>query len=169
MTVHHTDGQGDVVCNWFENHQARAEVFPELLLDAVDHEQSDAIDGRKKTSSEDPTQKLPRAIVDLDKRIEVLERKFEDRGYDTRPFFEEHERRIAALEEELPKLKIANEQTSARIGPLRFEHGLCWASGDEVPFCPHCWEGKPHEKRHLQPHGDPGHYWCSKCGNFFKM
>lgn len=112
--------------------------------------------------SEDTTQPLPRAIVDLERRLAALEEKFQVRGYDTRPFFEEHQKRIAALE-----ATLAESAKRLDSGGLVFKYTLYWALEDEVPFCPQCWESKPNERRHLQPGGNPGQYWCTNCKNHF--
>jgi len=53
--------------------------------------------------SEDPTQRLPRAIVDIDERLSKLEKQFVERGYDTRPIFEKHDQDIQSLRDDWHK------------------------------------------------------------------
>jgi len=117
--------------------------------------------------SEETTQKLPKALVDWEERLTALEKKFIERGYDTRPAFEALDQRLTTLEAKVASLRNARATTSGTRN-LEFKHGLYWIVNDTVPFCPHCYEGKPHEQRHLQLGGNPGQYWCSKCKNHFQ-
>ena len=114
-------------------------------------------------ASEDTTARLPRAVSDLEERLSALEAKFADRKYDTRPMFEAHEQRIKYLESQLAKLRTAPESV-----PLAFERGMYWIEGDAYPFCPNCYEGTKHERRHLQPAGNPGQHWCTSCKHHYK-
>src|SRR5260370_21690286 len=121
--------------------------------------------------SEDTTQKLPRAIVDLENRLKVLEQKFEQRGYDTRPLFEAHETKIKDLEIEMNDLRqrlsrLAEAKTIPNAGDLTFRDGMYWAEDDRVPFCAPCNETR-RLRLHLQPGSNPGQHWCSNCKNFF--
>jgi hypothetical protein len=50
----------------------------------------------------------------------------------------------AALEHELTELQSAHAEV-----PLQHSRGLLYASDDDVPFCPRCFEGPAHLRVHL--------------------
>jgi len=100
--------------------------------------------------TEDTTQELPRAIVDLEDRVASLEKKFQERGYDTRPMFQAHEERISLLEKAIELLRGSPE-----LAKMTFAYQMYWAEGDKVPYCPHCYEDKK-QRLHLQAGPIPG-------------
>jgi uncharacterized protein YodC (DUF2158 family) len=40
MTVHHTDGEGEVVLNWFDGQTPKSHVVPEALLERVANDET---------------------------------------------------------------------------------------------------------------------------------
>lgn len=125
---------------------------------------------------EDRTQRLPKALVDFEKRLTDLEQKFTARGYDTRPMFEANENEIKQLKEESAKqadqirqiTQELNEVKSVKPGPeLEYREWACFTTDGEGPYCPNCYEVR-NIRRHLENSGpNPGQHWCTNCNRFF--
>lgn len=130
-------------------------------------------------SSNDSTLRFPpesagasEGVADLESRVRALEEKVEMRGYDTRPIYEKHENDISHLQETIAELKdLVNElwsrTTMSEEQVLVFRGNMYYAEGDDVPWCPHCYETSK-LRRHLTPQVTHGEYQCSKCENFFE-
>jgi hypothetical protein len=55
----------------------------------------------------------------------------------------------AALQDE--NLKLINKLKEDKSNPLQFRNALYWAEGDNIPFCPVCYEANK-DRHHLIPH-----------------
>ena len=111
-------------------------------------------------SSEDTTQKLPRAIVDLDERVSTLETKFDDRGYDTRPMFKAHDEQIKQLQEQVKRLE--EKLATGQPGELIYRDWAYFTESGDGPFCRTCYDDKQKRCR-LEPQADPAQHFCTIC------
>lgn len=68
-------------------------------------------------ASEDRTEKFE-GFDELERRLNALERRFEERGYDTRPIYEAHEDRLTTIERSIQDLQkeIQNLRASSGLG-----------------------------------------------------
>ncbi len=164
MTVGGINSEGKIICEWFEGERPRSrDCWPSQLI-LIEPKARDV------DNSEDITQRLPRAIVDLEERLATLEGKFETRGYNTRPMYEVHEQKIRELEVEITEIKKRLANSSPEAAPserMEFRDGMLWAKDDPNPFCAPCFEASK-VKLHLQSGGaNPGQRFCTNCKNWF--
>ena len=83
-------------------------------------------------SSEDPTQVFPKALEELRRRFAELESKVAQRGYDTRPIFEAHERQIAGLQSRVAELE--KNAADGNLGILKYKGWAYFTDDLDGPF-----------------------------------
>ena len=82
-------------------------------------------------------------------------------------------RKIIDLQDEIVKLSRENRTLKEQLelkGKMIFKRNCYWVEGDDVPYCPRCWEDKAktiHLRRDLVDTGDEKvlKYDCPRCGN----
>lgn len=105
MMVEANRGDNRYTLTWFENDRARSIVLPGDLIRLVEKPASDM------AAAVDEAYRLPKAVVELERRVFEVERKVVVRGYDTRPMYEAHEQKIKALEARLARLEQGEDTT----------------------------------------------------------
>src|SRR5262245_31849120 len=116
--------------------------------------------------------RLPAAIVDLERRVAELEDRFKSQGYMTRPQHEEalrhvqaksieHHDRLADLEE-----KVGREQGVELV----FRDYAYFTPSGDGPFCQKCYDDSSGKKRCRLRHieiWEAGEYQCTVCTSMF--
>lgn len=101
MMIEADRGNGEFTFTWFEGERPRSIVLPGPLVRPMPSE----------SQVTDAAHRLPQAVVDLDKRMAVLEEKVDSRGYNTRPMYEVHEEKIQQLEARIERLEQGRERS----------------------------------------------------------
>src|SRR5438132_882974 len=113
-------------------------------------------------SSEDPTQVFPKALEEIRLRLAALEEKVAQRGYDTRPIFEAHDRQLDELRGRIGELE--KEKEEGKAGPLKYDGWAYFAEDGDGPFCRHCYESSDGERRsHVTGPDKDGDFYCTIC------
>jgi uncharacterized protein YodC (DUF2158 family) len=106
MTVEADRGGGNYTYTWITNEGSpRSLLLQASMVVAVE--------------AEAEPNRLPQAIVGLEDRVTAIEEKILTRGYDTRPMYEVHEKKIQELEARVEELQRSHNELETTTKKLR--------------------------------------------------